>query len=122
MRDADRLPVLRREVLPPPSTSSGWGLIVVAATAMSFALAGSLLMVRATAAIARDRPVMPIVVDVPPHAAPSQIIPVEIIEPAQAPAPCAGPVYHASGDGRSEAVFELCPPRGGAHVLRIVND
>ncbi len=120
MHDEERL-VLRREVMPPPSTSSGWGLIAVAATAMSFALAGSLLMVRATAAVAHDRATMPMVIDVTPHMGPvrAEMIHVRSIRPPD-PA-CRGPVYHASGDGRAEAVFELCPPKTG-HLKRIVAD
>jgi hypothetical protein len=126
MHDEDRLPVLRREVMPPPSSSSGWGLIAISATAMSFALAGSLLMMRATAAIARERPAMPALIDAPPtltvHA---HLVHVHEVPPpaasADVDAACSGPVYHASGDGRAEAVFELCPPRQG-HVTRVVAD
>ncbi|HTJ46607.1 MAG TPA: hypothetical protein VL463_31090 [Kofleriaceae bacterium] len=125
MDDERNLPVLRREVLPPPSTSSGWGLIMVAATALSFALAGSLLMVRATAEIARERTTMPVIVDIPPAALPANEVRSVRLEHApklETPtAACAGPVYHANGDGHAEAVFELCPPKSG-HIKRIVAD
>jgi hypothetical protein len=115
MHDERNLPVLRREVLPPPSTSPGWGLIMIAATALSFALAGSLLMVRAATEMERPRPALPAVLDLPPEVAP----PTPVVQPP--PMACRGPVYHASGDGRAEAVFELCPPRTG-HIKRIVAD
>jgi hypothetical protein len=126
MRDEQNLPVLRREVLPPPSTSSGWGLIMVAATALSFALAGSLLMVRATAELARQESMTPMIVDVPPPASEVRSIhlqraPHANVDLPPPPAACAGPVYHANGDGRAEAVYELCPPQTG-HIKRIVSD
>jgi hypothetical protein len=118
MHDVRNVPALRREVLPPTQSSSGWGLVVVAATALSCALAGSLLMVRASAEMARERRIEVIV-------EPSTRQPIHVdLERARpvisAPAPaCGGPVYHANGDGRAEAVFELCPPKSG-HVKRIV--
>lgn len=114
--------VLRREVLPPPSTSTGWGLIVIASTAMSFALAGSLLMLRASMEVARARRALPVVVDVPP-AAPIAT-PVERAAPPPAPMEsgvdaCRGPVYHAASNGVTEAVFQVCPHAG--HVTHVVD-
>jgi hypothetical protein len=116
MHDVRNVPALRREVLPPTSTSSGWGLVVVAATALSCALAGSLLMVRASAEMARERRVEVIV-----EPAPRPPIRVELRERPvlTPPAACGGPVYHANGDGRAEAVFELCPPKSG-HIKRVI--
>jgi hypothetical protein len=115
----ERPSVLRREVLPPPSTSSGWGLIMVAATALSFALAGSLLMLRATEEAAREQPMIPVVIDVP-HAPPLEV---QLIHAPMSPpaAACGGPVYHANDAGHAEAVFELCPPQRG-QIKRIVAD
>jgi hypothetical protein len=98
MHDEDRLPVLRREVVAPPSTSSGLGLIAVAATAMTFALAGSLLMVRATAAIARERPPVPVRLHVPPGSGPIHAHLVHVRE------------------------LPSAAPSRRPHVLRIVND
>lgn len=88
---------LRREVLLPDSPGPGWGMVAVVASAMSFALAASLLVVRATE-IQR------------PHVCP-RARPV-VVQPPAAPAPsdsCHGPVYR-SHNGETEAVFELCPP------------
>jgi len=123
MQDETDPPNLRREVIPPQSTPSSWGLIVVAATAMSFALAGSLLMVRATVAPVRVHHV-PLVLDAPPcmHAPahPHRVTPAAptVTVPSDA---CRGPVYHANADGKAEAVFELCPPRATPHLIRIAN-
>jgi hypothetical protein len=118
MHDVRNVPALRREVLPPAQTSSGWGLVVVAATALSCALAGSLLMVRASAEMARERRVEVIV-----EPAPRRAIHVDLMRahPVLAPPPaaCGGPVYHANGDGRAEAVFELCPPKSG-EIKRVI--
>ena len=117
MMDESR-PTLRREVLPPPSTSSAWGLIVVAATALSCALAGSLLMVRASAEMARER--TPAVIYEPP----TESVHADLVRVHETPPPpeaCRGPVYHANGDGKAEAVFELCPPKHGK-IKRIVAD
>lgn len=126
MHDERNLPVLHREVLPPPSTSSSWGLILVAATALSFALAGSLLMVRATAQVAHEREVILVGEPAPPAtiSAPREVRSIRLERAPRAitpPAECRGPVYHANGDGRAEATFELCPPHTG-HVTRIVAD
>ncbi len=118
MMDEPR-PTLRREVQPPPSTSSAWGLIVVAASALSCALAGSLLMVRASAEMARER--TPAVIYEPPPTEAVHADLVHVHEPPPPPEACRGPVYHANGDGKAEAVFELCPPKHGK-IKRIVND
>jgi hypothetical protein len=119
MHDVRNVPALRREVLPPATTSSGWGLVLVAATALSCALAGSLLMVRASAEMARERRVEIIVEPAqrrPIHVDLQRARPVIATPP---PTACGGPVYHANGDGRAEAVFELCPPKTG-QIKRIV--
>ena len=118
MMDETRSP-LRREVLPPPSTSSAWGLILVAATALSCALAGSLLMVRASAEMARDRSASIIYDEQAPPTVHAKLV--RVSEPPPPPAACRGPVYHANGDGKAEAVFELCPPKQGK-IKRIVAD
>jgi hypothetical protein len=119
-------PNLRREVVPPQGAPSSWGLIVVAATAMSFALAGSLLMVRATATPVHVRHV-PLVLDAPPcMQARPPVRPRHLAVPAPTmaapPAACRGPVYHANADGKAEAVFELCPPAAtDAKLIRVVD-
>lgn len=118
MHDVRNVPALRREVLPPATNSSGWGLVLVAATALSCALAGSLLMVRASAEMARERRVEVILEPAPRppiHVNMQHVHPV-ITPPA---AVCGGPVYHANGDGRAEAVFELCPPKTG-QIKRVI--
>jgi len=127
--DDETRPNLRREVVPPQSTPSSWGLIVVAATAMSFALAGSLLMVRATATTVHVRHV-PLVLDTPPcmqakpprhrHVEPRLLASPPPTTMKAPPAACRGPVYHANADGKAEAVFELCPPQH-AKLIRIVD-
>ncbi|MCE9572071.1 MAG: hypothetical protein K8W52_02830 [Deltaproteobacteria bacterium] len=95
---------LRREVLLPDRASPGWGALAVAASAMTFALAGSLLMIRATsmrhgATMGREH--------VCPAAAETAIVHQQPAAPPPASA-CRGPVYQ-SHNGAVEAVFELCP-------------
>lgn len=107
-------PALRREVLAPPSTSSAWGLILVATTALSCAIAGSLLMVRASAEMAYTH------CPAPPPTVHAELVRAHATPPPP-PEACRGPVYHANGDGKAEAVFELCPPKQG-HIKRIVAD
>ena len=96
---------LRREVLLPDHASPGWGALAVAASAMTFALAGSLLMIRATSmrqhgdAMGQEH--------VCPAAAAAAVVHQEQAAPPPGTA-CRGPVYQ-SHNGAVEAVFELCP-------------
>jgi len=114
---------LRREVLPPRSHTSNLGIVAVSAVAMLFAVASSLLLFHAST-IHRYQPlreswVRPRYHSVPPPSHGPRYEP-PAIHAVEAPdATCRGPVYRAR-DGRAEAVFELCPPRGGA-VKRVVD-
>jgi hypothetical protein len=108
---------LRREVLPPRDPSSSLGIIAVSTVALLFALSSSLLLFHASAmqrcagsAGTAAMPAVP-VVKAPPS-----------LSPAELPTPsCGGPIYRATPDGKAEAVFELCPPRGGA-IRRFVSE
>jgi hypothetical protein len=105
---------LRREVLPPRDPSSSLGIIAVSTVALLFALSSSLLLFHASAmqrcAGSAAMPAVPVV------KAPPRLMPAELPAPA-----CGGPIYRATPDGRAEAVFELCPPRGGA-IRRFVSE
>jgi hypothetical protein len=105
---------LRREVLPPRDPSSSLGIIAVSTVALLFALSSSLLLFHASAmqrcAGSAAMPAARLVT------APRAVAPAELPAPA-----CSGPIYRATPDGRAEAVFELCPPRGGA-VRRFVSE
>ncbi len=93
---------LQREVLLPDRASPGWGALAVAASAMTFALAGSLLMIRATGNRHHGRG----------HGTTCPAAAAAMVRQAQdAPPPpttCRGPVYR-SHNGQVEAMFELCP-------------
>ena len=105
---------LRREVLPPRDPSSSLGIIAVSTVALLFALSSSLLLFHASAMqrCAGSAAAMPAV---PMTKAPPSLSPAELPTPA-----CGGPIYRATPDGKAEAVFELCPPRGGA-IRRFVS-
>jgi hypothetical protein len=103
---------LRREVLPPRDPSSSLGIIAVSTVALLFALSSSLLLFHASA---MQRCAGGAVMPAAALRAPPRLAPAELPSP-----PCGGPVYRATPDGRAEAVFELCPPRGGA-VRRFVS-
>lgn len=103
---------LRREVLPPRDPSSSLGIIAVSTVALLFALSSSLLLFHASAM----QRCAPAVTPARVVRAPARLMPAELPAPA-----CSGPIYRATPDGRAEAVFELCPPRGGA-VRRFVSE
>lgn len=111
-RPEEALVRLRREVLPPRDPSSSLGIIAVSSVALLFALSSSLLLFHASAI--QRCPARAGLTRAAPAPAPA----------LTAPAPvdtCSGPAFRTTRDGRTEAVFELCAPRGGG-VRRIVTE
>lgn len=89
---------LTREVLPPQKQSSGLGVMVVAATAMFFAVASSAFILRAR--MARDccstTVPAPVVIELEPSSAPPS------------PTDCGAAVIKRGADGTETYYFEPC--------------
>jgi len=123
-RPEEALASLKREVLPPRNGASSLGIIAVSAVAMLFAMSSSLLLFHASSLRASTRVdgavYRPVRRDppAPPRISAPPTLESRVDEPTDA---CKGPVYRATVDGRAEAVFELCPPRGGA-LKRILEE
>jgi hypothetical protein len=108
-------PKLVREVLPPQKPQSGLGVMIVAATAMFFAVASSAFLLRArmaqTCPGAQPREV-PVIVRVdPPEAAPTITL--------QTPAECA-PIVRKDESGKETYYFRPCESLQGAVQIDVL--
>lgn len=94
---------LSREVLVPAAPTQGLGVILIAATAMLFAVTGSALMVRARTQAPRCGAHQPEV-----QARPS------LVDQGQS---CGIPEYRTNPDGTASVVFQVCP--GDVRTIRL---
>ncbi len=110
MASSEKPPQLVREVLPPQRPGSGLGVMLVAATAMFFAVASSAFILRARmveCSMVPDFQAAPVVVDIMAPGA----------QAATDRTQCGEPIYQANADGTISVFFEICPPAGQTMVV-----
>jgi hypothetical protein len=114
MREPERLPKLVKEVEPPQPRHNGVAVMLVATTAMFFAVAASALVLRAR--MMRECSRFHDTLEVPASMVTTAV-------PSGRPAPtaasgsaCGEPVYRSNPDGSVTVLFQLCSPGDGVRA------